>query len=390
MSSAPVERFGRYRVLAELGRGAMGVVYKAEDEALGRTVAIKTILLSSNAEERADYEARFYQEARAAAVLNHPNIITVHDIGKEGDTAYMAMEVLEGVDLHELMKSGPVALPLALELAAQVADGLAFAHEQGVVHRDIKPGNIMIVRGRHAKIMDFGIAKARVSDVKTQAGAILGSPKYMSPEQVDGQRADHRSDIFSLGVTIYELVTGSPPFDAPDLAQLMYRIATVAPRTPTYLKPTLPSMVDLILAKALDKDPDERYQSARELAEDLRACMAQAAPVQGTAAPFEKTVKLESGPARPAGDPGAAAAGAATIPTMKLERPAAAVAATPRFAPARGIDSSAALRRLGASESLAGASQPNPAGAALADAFLRKLALGLLAALLVGLFVALA
>ncbi|MBM3356706.1 MAG: serine/threonine protein kinase [Betaproteobacteria bacterium] len=274
MSEAALIQLSRYRILAELGRGAMGVVYKAEDPLLNRTVAIKTIIMSADPEERAEYEARFYQEAKAAGGLNHPNVITVHDIGREGEVAYMAMELLEGVELRELMQRGPLPLRRGVELAAQVADGLAYAHECGVVHRDIKPGNIMIVRDRHAKIMDFGIARMRVSDIKTQAGAILGSPRYMSPEQVTGQRADHRSDIFSLGVVVYELAAGEPPFSAPHITQLMHMVATVVPRPPSAVNAAVPAMLDLIVAKALEKDPDARYQHAGELASDLRACLA--------------------------------------------------------------------------------------------------------------------
>lgn len=274
MVDAALTQVGRYRILAELGRGAMGVVYRAEDPLLNRSVAIKTIIMSADAEERAEYEARFYQEAKAAGGLNHPNVITVHDIGREGEIAYMAMELLEGVDLRETMKHGRRPLRTALDLAAQVADGLAFAHERGVVHRDIKPGNIMIVRDRHAKIMDFGIASIRISDVKTQAGAILGSPRYMSPEQVRGQRADHRSDIYSLGVVIYELTAGEPPFSAAHVTQLMHMVATATPRPPSSANAAVPPMLDLIVAKALEKDPDARYQSAAELAADLRACLA--------------------------------------------------------------------------------------------------------------------
>ena len=155
-----------------------------------------------------------------------------------------------------------------------MADGLAFAHERGVVHRDIKPGNIMIVRDRHVKIMDFGIASVRVSDIKTQAGAILGSPRYMSPEQVRGQRAGHRSDIYSLGVVIYELIAGQPPFAAEHVTRLMHMVATVTPRAPSLLNAAVPPMLDLIVARALEKDPDARYQGAAELATDLRACLA--------------------------------------------------------------------------------------------------------------------
>jgi len=302
MSDATLSQLGRYKILAELGRGAMGVVYRAEDPMLNRAVAIKTILMSPDAQERAEYEARFYQEAKAAGGLNHPNVITIHDIGREGDTAYMAMELLDGVELRELMKQGRVALPLALEIAAQVADGLAFAHERGVVHRDVKPANVMIIRGRHAKIMDFGIARMRVSEIQTQAGSVLGSPKYMSPEQVTGQRADHRSDIFSLGIMIYELASGAPPFSAPTVTGLMHNIATATPPPPSSVDRSLPGMLDLIVAKALEKEPDARYQEAAEVAADLRACLEQltGAPATGPAAAqaqssaeVEKTAKVD-------------------------------------------------------------------------------------------------
>ena len=275
MAETPLTQLGRYKILSQLGRGAMGVVYRAEDPLLSRAVAIKTIIMSSDAQERAEYEARFYQEAKAAGGLNHPNLITIHDIGREGDIAYMAMELLDGVDLSDLMKQGRVPLPLALDIAAQVADGLAYAHERGVVHRDIKPANVMIVRGRHAKIMDFGIARLRVSDIQTQAGAVLGSPKYMSPEQVTGLRADHRSDIFSLGIVIHELIAGTPPFSAPTVTGLMHKIATAAPPPPSSVDRMLPAMLDLIVAKALEKEPDARYQDAAEVAVDLRTCLEQ-------------------------------------------------------------------------------------------------------------------
>ncbi|MDH3288649.1 MAG: serine/threonine protein kinase [Betaproteobacteria bacterium] len=280
MAGNTLSQLGRYRILGELGHGAMGMVYKAEDPLLGRIVAIKTITLVTDAAERIEYEARFFQEARAAGGLNHPNLITIHDIGREGDIAYMAMELLEGVELREVMARSPVPLPLALDIAVQAAEGLAFAHERGVVHRDIKPGNIMIVRGRHAKIMDFGIARMRASDVKTQTGAILGSPKYMSPEQVAGKRVDRRADIFSLGVVLYELAAGTPPFAAPNMAQLMQQIAVATPRPPSAVNPSLPAMLDLIVARALEKEPDARYQSAAEMAADLRTCLAELPELQ--------------------------------------------------------------------------------------------------------------
>jgi eukaryotic-like serine/threonine-protein kinase len=273
MSEANPRKLGRYTLIAELGRGAMGVVYRAEDPLLNRTVAIKTIILMDDPAARAEYEARFFQEAKAAGGLNHPNLITIHDIGREGDVAYMAMELLEGTELREMMAKARLPLPFALDVVAQVADGLAHAHEHGVVHRDIKPANIMIMRDRRAKIMDFGIARVRTSDIRTQTGAILGSPKYLSPEQAAGQPADFRCDIFSLGVVLHELAAGEAPFSAASVAQLLQQITTATPRPPSATNRAVPAVLDLIVAKALDKQPDGRYQSAAEFAQDVRACL---------------------------------------------------------------------------------------------------------------------
>ena len=281
MSERALAQLGRYRIVAELGRGAMGMVYRAQDVQLNRMVAVKTMIAPTDAPEQAEYDARFHQEAKAAGGLNHPNLVTIHDIGREGSVAYMAMELLEGVELRELMNRGRLPLSFALDIVAQVAEGLAYAHERGVVHRDIKPSNIMVVRGRHAKIMDFGIARMQVSEVKTQTGTILGSPKYMSPEQVAGRRADHRSDVFSLGIVLYEAATGTAPFRAPDMGQIMYRIANVPHCPPSTADPALPPMLDLIVARALAKTVDARYQSAAELVADLRACMTAINDVRG-------------------------------------------------------------------------------------------------------------
>jgi serine/threonine-protein kinase len=294
MSTSPAQ-IGRYRIVSELGRGAMGVVYGAEDPMLSRKVAIKTILMSADLQERAEYEPRFYQEAKAAGSLNHPNIITIYDIGREGDMAFMAMELIEGVELRSLILNGQLTLPRALNIAAQVAEGIASAHEKGVIHRDIKPGNVMVLRGDVAKIMDFGIARLRTSDVKTATGMLLGSPKYMSPEQIVGRALDHRSDIFSLGVVIYEMIVGVAPFNGPDLPALMHAIAGAEPAPPSRMMAGAPRMLDLIIAKALAKKVDDRYQDARELAADLRACR-EALPAQAPQAPAgdsEKTQRLD-------------------------------------------------------------------------------------------------
>jgi len=266
-------KLGRYEIIEELGRGAMGVVYRALDPVLDRVVAIKTINLELPKAERAEYEARFYQEARAAGRLNHPNIITIYDIGRTDRLAYMAMEFLEGEELRAVLTPG-TSLPLnqALDICMQVADGLAYAHDNRVVHRDVKPSNIMVVRDGWVKIMDFGIARLHESEVKTMTGLIMGSPKYMSPEQVTGARPDARSDIFSLGVVLYEILTGASPFTGESIHSIMYQIIHFQPPPPSRINRQVPEMLDLIVTKALAKKLDERYANAKELANDLRLC----------------------------------------------------------------------------------------------------------------------
>jgi len=268
---------GRYEIVAELGKGAMGVVYRANDPMLNRMVAIKTINTEEAGHEgMAEYEARFYTEAKAAGGLNHPNIIIIYDIGKSGHLVYMAMEYIEGQELREMLTDGqPIPVAKAVDFAAQVADGLAYAHQHQVVHRDIKPANIMITPDGRAKIADFGIASMRSSETRTQTGVILGSPKYISPEQVVGKRADHRSDIFSLGVILYECITGATPFNGEGLSALMYQITNHDPAPPSSSNSQVPVMLDYIMAKVLAKAPDARYQSAADFANDLRECKAQ-------------------------------------------------------------------------------------------------------------------
>ena len=299
----PLTQLGRYRLLDVLGRGAMGVVYRAEDPSLGRVVAVKAVQLTSEAAASLDYEARFYQEAKAAGSLNHRGIITIYDTGREGTWAFIAMELLEGRELRQLLAEGRLPVARVLDIAAQVADALEAAHEQGVVHRDIKPGNIMVLAGDHAKIMDFGIARMRVSEVQTQVGLVLGSPKYMSPEQVAGRRVDHRSDIFSLGVVLFEMLAGMAPFSGKDMSELMYAVThTQAPR-PSQLNPHVPAMLDLIVEKALQKDVDTRYQSARDMAADLRLCRdALPEDEKSATATGEITVPLHVTPAAAEGD----------------------------------------------------------------------------------------
>ncbi|MHB1176216.1 MAG: protein kinase domain-containing protein [Sulfuriferula sp.] len=264
-----IKKLGRYEILFELGQGAMGVVYKAIDPLIGRTVAIKTINLDLSGSDEVNFEERFYREAKSAGSLNHPNIVTIHDIGKADNIVYMAMEFLEGPSLKEVLDVH-TAMPVEkiVNIAAQIAHGLAYAHKNGVVHRDIKPANIVLVRGGMAKITDFGIAQMATGS-RTLEGTVLGSPKYMAPEQVKGQVVDGRSDLFSLAVVLYEMLTGESPFSSDNINTTMYRIVNEDPIPPKILAPRIPEALNRIVIKALAKNPDERYQSATELAYDL-------------------------------------------------------------------------------------------------------------------------
>jgi serine/threonine protein kinase len=268
-----ISQLGRYEVIGELGQGAMGVVYKARDPLIDRVVAIKTINLGLAMDEKEEYEGRFYQEAKAAGRLNHPNIVTIYDVGKSGDVAYIAMEFLEGRELRDVLKEGTL-LPVeqVLNIVAQVAQGLAYAHEHDIIHRDVKPSNIMVIRDGNVKITDFGIARMGSSSVRTQTGMVLGSPKYMSPEQVMGKTIDQRSDIFSLGVMLYEMLTGQAPFDGENVNAIMYQTLNAITPPPSTLNPSVPEMVNFIVAKALAKKVEDRYQNAKDFADDLRTC----------------------------------------------------------------------------------------------------------------------
>ena len=277
-------QLGRYKITGELGRGAMGVVYKGEDPSLDRTVALKTVILSDDAAGKDEYKKRFFLEAKAAGRLSHPQVITVYDFGQEGDVAYMAMEFLKGKELRTHMKEGSISVPEAVHIAEQVAEGLGYAHEHGVVHRDIKPSNIMLLPHDKVKIMDFGIARMRASDHKTSTGLVLGTPKYMSPEQVSGQPVDHRSDIFSLGVVLYEMLTHTKLFQGEDTPQIFHAVANFLPPVPSRLNPEVPPMLDFVVERALKKDPAVRYQDAFELASDLRSALSELVDREAAAA----------------------------------------------------------------------------------------------------------
>ena len=302
-----LEKLGRYEIVGILGRGAMGVVYRAHDPLIERTVAIKTISCAGlTPAEIADFEQRFFREAKSAGRLNHPNIVTIYDVGRSDDLAYITMEFLEGVSLRTLLDSG-VVLPLqrVAEIAASVADGLAFAHANGIVHRDIKPANIMVLDSGAVKIADFGIALLPGGSL-TMVGTALGSPRYMAPEQVLGQKADGRSDLFALGAVVYEMLTGRPPFAGDNLNAILYQVVNSQVPLPSSHNPSFPPEFDRIVAKALAKKPEERYQNAAEMAADLRVCPGEAsatpvvlAPVGGSAG--DETLVLAPQPL-PAGE----------------------------------------------------------------------------------------
>jgi serine/threonine-protein kinase len=266
---------GRYKVLKEIGRGAMGLVYLGKDPTIQRFVAIKTMRLDhiDNDEKLRDFKTRFFREAESTGRLSHPNIVTIYDAGEEGDLGYIAMELIEGTPLKQWARK-PNLMPVneVLLTVAIVADALDHAHQQGVVHRDIKPANIMITKDRVVKVMDFGIAKM-ASSSRTQTNMVLGTPTYMSPEQISGKKVDGRSDIYSLGVVLFELLTGQPPFTADNLSAVLFSIAHHPHPAIQTLRPDLPPMVQEVVDRALQKELPHRYRRAEEFARELRACI---------------------------------------------------------------------------------------------------------------------
>ena len=266
---------GRYRVLKELGRGAMGLVYLGKDPTIQRFVAIKTMRLDhiDQDDKLQEVKARFFREAESTGRLSHPNIVTIYDAGEEHDLGYIAMELIEGTPLSQSARK-PNLMPVheVLLTIATVADALDYAHQQGVVHRDIKPANIMLTKDRIVKVMDFGIAKM-ASSSKTQKNIVLGTPTYMSPEQIAGKKVDGRTDIFSLGVVLFELLTGQLPFTADNLSAMLFSITHHPHPAIQTLRPDLPPMVQEIVDRALQKELPHRYRRADEFAGELRACL---------------------------------------------------------------------------------------------------------------------
>jgi serine/threonine-protein kinase len=267
---------GRYQIEKELGKGAMGVVYLGKDPKIGRVVAIKTMALSQEFEgdELVEVKERFFREAETAGRLTHPNIVTIYDAGEEHDLAFIAMEFLKGRDLVPYTKKDAL-LPalLVMSIVARVAEALGYAHQQNVVHRDIKPANIMYEpESDTPKVTDFGIARVTDSS-KTKTGMVLGTPSYMSPEQLAGKKVEGRSDLFSLGVTLYQMLSGSLPFTGDSMAQLMFKIANEPHADIRTVNPGLPTCVAAVVNKSLAKDPDQRYQTGEQMAKAIRLCL---------------------------------------------------------------------------------------------------------------------
>lgn len=271
------QTFSHYRIVRQLGKGGMGEVFLAEDTRLNRTVALKILPVESV--EDSALAKRFVQEGRAAAAITHPNVAQIFDVGDEGGIRYIAMEYVEGQQLAELIRQGPLDTPRIVDFAIQIADGLDEAHAHGVVHRDIKPQNILVTARGRVKILDFGLAKLSRSreasadsatDFKTESGVVMGTVDYMSPEQAHGRDMDHRTDVFSTGIVLYLLVTGRHPFGGASFAEKIDRIVHAEPDAIARFNYSVPAELERIIRKCLEKDPDRRYQSARELLVDLR------------------------------------------------------------------------------------------------------------------------
>lgn len=337
-----LKRLGKYEIVEKIGQGAMGEVFRAHDPVLGRDVAVKTMAAALGADS--EQRSRFQREAQSAGRLNHPNIITVYDFGEEQGQVYIAMELLEGEDLKDLVARGPAfSLQRTLDVMDQLCEGLAFAHAKGVVHRDLKPANVHVQRNGQVKIMDFGLARLSSSDM-TRAGMIMGTPNYMSPEQVRGEKASTRSDVFSLGVVFYELLAGRRAFDADSLHAVLFQVMQAEPPDLGGLRPDLPAPLLAVVRRAMHKEAAQRYADAAEMRDALRAARA-SAEVAAVAGP----ARSPAGPGRPAFDATQAeppraetvALGAATVarPADDATRVASAtVAQAPpgRGAPGRG------------------------------------------------------
>jgi len=274
--------YGRYEIIREIGRGSMGVVYQARDPQIDRMVALK--VLRQDRVSTDTFVSRFLKEAKVIGRLSHPNIVTIYDVGNEQGNIYIAMELLEGKSLSDLLCESHPAPDRAMEIGIQISETLEYAHEKGVIHRDIKPSNIIVGQDGRIKITDFGIARIEDASatLQTQTGEILGTPAYMSPEQIMGQPVDRRADIFSLGVLLYEMTAGSRPFggEGKTLASVFNDIIRVTPPEPYIISSIVPRKLSGIIMKALQKEPEKRFSSGREMAEALRECLHKSGPAE--------------------------------------------------------------------------------------------------------------
>jgi serine/threonine-protein kinase len=287
-SAEILSRVGRYDIIEELGKGSMGQVYKALDPKINRLLAIKTIRFSDEFEEDLieEIKERFFREAEIAGQLSHPSIVTIYDVGEDRDLTYMAMEFLEGENLERyIFKENLLPFTKILNVIAEVAEALDFAHRSDVIHRDIKPANIMLLKSGGVKVTDFGIAKA-ISSSRTKTGVILGTPNYMSPEQIMGQKMDLRSDIFSLGVLFFQLLTGELPFHGENLSSLLYQITQVRHPSVRSYNPKIPRVCEQILDKALAKDPKDRFSNAEEMERIIRLLISRIEALRKTRAVY--------------------------------------------------------------------------------------------------------
>jgi serine/threonine-protein kinase len=315
------DTLGKYKILRELGRGAMGVVYRGFDPFIEREVAIKTLRTDAiDGKEKAVLLERFKKEAQAAGRMNHANIVQIYEYGEDADQVFIAMEIVQGVELRDYLEDGSrFSMESIVAMMGELLEALGFAHKHGVVHRDIKPGNIVVLPDGHIKIMDFGIARLESSTL-TQAGTVLGTPSYMSPEQFMAQRVDPRSDLFSAGAILYELLTGEKAFPGNAFSTIMHKVLKEEPPPPSELNVLVTPHFDLVVRKALSKRPDARYQNAAEFADALRRALAGESP-----SPAQRGTSPEVGDATMVANDATIVAGDATMMASALpERTSAA------------------------------------------------------------------
>jgi serine/threonine-protein kinase len=376
---------GRYEILGELGRGGMGVVYRAKDPLIGRIVATKTIRLSEEGTgmSHAQLVEHFQTEARAAGLLSHPNIVAIYDVGESDGVYYITMELVNGKSLQSLLDSGEkFPLTRLLRIMEQICSALQFAHDNGVVHRDIKPANIMLTRDDLVKITDFGTAKILQYGASQQQGSAMGTPGYMSPEQIKGKAVDGRTDIFSLGVMLYEMTTGQKPFRGQDVPTIMYQILKEEPVAPHQLNPSIPPGVSSTILKAVAKSPHLRYENCRELLEDLKHYRPGATRIDASAEPATKPAPL------PAARERVEKKYHVETPRIPGVEPRATLPAPPRARPSPPSSDTSASRSSAESQSQVGGVYAGPPSKLNLEtvARLAKIAGGVLLALILGSF----